>query len=152
MAYGSSQARGQIRVSAVHPQYSHSNARSKLHLWPIQQLAAMLDWIFNPLSKARDWSHILMDTSPVHCPWATIGTSPPSPHGHTSSIWKFPGQRLNQSYSCSLHHSHSNTRSKLHLWPMLQIAACQIFRCSLVHIECLHYYWKGSWGKDLVIC
>ena len=27
----------------------------------------------NPLRKARDWTHILMDTSPVHYHWATTG-------------------------------------------------------------------------------
>ena len=39
------------------------------------------------------------------------------------AIWKFLGQGLNQSCSCGLHHSHSNTRSRLHLRPMLQLAA-----------------------------
>ena len=29
---------------------------------------------FNPLSKARDWTHILMDSSRVHYSWATTGT------------------------------------------------------------------------------
>ena len=32
-------------------------------------------WIFNPLSEARDWTHILMDTSQAHYRWATTGTS-----------------------------------------------------------------------------
>ena len=31
-------------------------------------------WFFNSLSKARDWTHILMHTSWVHYHWATIGT------------------------------------------------------------------------------
>ena len=31
-------------------------------------------WILNPLSKARDESHILRDTSWVHYHWATMGT------------------------------------------------------------------------------
>ena len=30
--------------------------------------------ILNPLSKARDWTHTLMDTSQVHYHWATTGT------------------------------------------------------------------------------
>ena len=30
--------------------------------------------IFNPLSKAKDQTHILMDTSQVHYHWATMGT------------------------------------------------------------------------------
>ena len=30
-------------------------------------------WILNPLSKARDWTCILMDTSEIHFHWATMG-------------------------------------------------------------------------------
>ena len=43
MAYGSSQARGQIRVVAVGLHHSHSNARSEPHLCPIPKLMATLD-------------------------------------------------------------------------------------------------------------
>ena len=32
-------------------------------------------WILNPLSKARDWTGILMYTSRVYYHWATLGTS-----------------------------------------------------------------------------
>ena len=39
----SSQAQGRIRAAAAGLRHSHSNARSKLHLQPSQQLAAMLD-------------------------------------------------------------------------------------------------------------
>ena len=31
-------------------------------------------WILNPLSKARDWTCILMGTSQIHFCWATPGT------------------------------------------------------------------------------
>ena len=31
-------------------------------------------WILSPLSKARDWTQILIDTSWVHYCWATTGT------------------------------------------------------------------------------
>ena len=31
--------------------------------------------ILNPLSKVRDWTHILMDTSRAHYSWAIEGTS-----------------------------------------------------------------------------
>ena len=30
--------------------------------------------ILNPLSEARDWTHVLMDTSQIHFHWATTGT------------------------------------------------------------------------------
>jgi len=38
----------------------HSNTRSELHL---QLMLQRQHWILNPLSKARDPAHILMDTS-----------------------------------------------------------------------------------------
>ena len=38
MAYGSSQARGQIRAAGASLRHSHSNARPKLHLQPTPQL------------------------------------------------------------------------------------------------------------------
>ena len=44
-------------------------------------------------------------------------------YGHTRGIWKFPGQGLNCSCSCGLHHSHINAGSKPHLQPMLQLLA-----------------------------
>ena len=31
-------------------------------------------WIFNPLSKARDWTWILMDAGQIGFHWATMGT------------------------------------------------------------------------------
>ena len=55
-ADGGSQARGQIGAQR------HSNAGSEPHLQLTPQLTATLD----PLNEARDGTHILMDTSPVH--------------------------------------------------------------------------------------
>ena len=43
MAYGGSQARGQIRAAAAALHHSHSNSRSKTRLWPTPQLMAMPD-------------------------------------------------------------------------------------------------------------
>ena len=51
-AYGSSQARGQIRAAAVGVHHSHSKARSEPCLRHTPQLEAKLDP--NPLSDARD--------------------------------------------------------------------------------------------------
>ena len=41
--YGSSHVRGRVRAAAPSLRHSHSNARSKPHLWPIPQLTATLD-------------------------------------------------------------------------------------------------------------
>ena len=43
MAYGGSQARGRIIATAAGLYHSHSNAGSKLCLWPTPQVMAMLD-------------------------------------------------------------------------------------------------------------
>ena len=67
-AYRGCQARGQIRAVAASLCQSHSNARSELHQWPMLQL---LNKMFNPLCRARDRTHILVNTSQVHYPWAT---------------------------------------------------------------------------------
>ena len=67
--YGNSQARGWIRAVNA----SHSNSRFKLRLWPTPQR-----WqcqILNPLSKARDRTHVFMDASWVHLPPSHNGNS-----------------------------------------------------------------------------
>ena len=69
-AYGSSQARGLVVAAAASLHYSHSDAGSELHLWPIPLLRAMR--ILNPLNKVRDQTHILMDTSWIYFPCAPM--------------------------------------------------------------------------------
>ena len=59
-AYGSLWARGWIGVTVAGQHHSHGNTRSKPHLRPVPQLWQC--WILNPLSKARDWTHILVDS------------------------------------------------------------------------------------------
>ena len=44
-------------------------------------------WILNSLSKARDWTCILMDTSQVRYCWATMGTSETSYTYFWNSAW-----------------------------------------------------------------
>ena len=66
---GRSQARGWTGAAAACLHHSHSNAGSKLHLWPTPQQHQ----IFNLLSKARDWTLILMVTNPIRYPWTTVG-------------------------------------------------------------------------------
>ena len=70
--------------------YGSSQARVKQELYPLACAAAIATpdlsctcdvyhcsqqpWILNPLSEATDGTCILMDTSRVHYPWATMGT------------------------------------------------------------------------------
>ena len=72
VAYGSSQARRRIGAATASLHHSHSNARSKPHLPLTPQLTAMQ--VLNPLSRARDWTRILMVTSWFHYCWTTVGT------------------------------------------------------------------------------
>ena len=69
VACGSSPARGRGGATAADLHQSHSNARSELHLQPIAQLNQVL----NPLSKARDQTCILMNTSWVLYHWPMVG-------------------------------------------------------------------------------
>ena len=67
VAYGSSQARGQIKLDL--PAYLDLSRAYDLHysLWQC--------WILNPLSEeSQDWTHILTDISLVCYCWATRGT------------------------------------------------------------------------------
>ena len=72
-AYGSSQARGRIRVVAAGLRHSHSNAK----IWDrsvIYTIAHSNARFFNPLNEARDWTQVLMDTGWVRYYQATMGT------------------------------------------------------------------------------
>jgi len=72
VAYGSSQARGRIRVASL--PHSQGNPRSQLHLWPTLQLAAMLD----PSPTERDQGsnlHLHRGNVVFLTQWATMGTS-----------------------------------------------------------------------------
>ena len=71
VTYGSSWARGRIGAAAVGLQ--HSYARSNPHVQSTPQF-----WqhqILNPLSKARDRTNILKETSQARYHWVTMGTS-----------------------------------------------------------------------------
>ena len=69
-AYGSSQDTGRIRAAAA-----GCNVGSKPRLQSTPQLMTILDPILNPLSKARDGTHILMDTSQICSPLSHNGNS-----------------------------------------------------------------------------
>ena len=63
VAYGSSQTRGWTGSAAASLDHSHSNVRSKMHLWSVPLLVAMPDPY--PTERGENWTHILMDTSGV---------------------------------------------------------------------------------------
>ena len=60
VAYGSSQARCQIGTAVARRCHSHGNTRSKPKLQATMQFVAAQ--ILNPVSKAKDQTHILIDT------------------------------------------------------------------------------------------
>ena len=68
VAYWSSQARGSNESGSRWPQQCGIQA-----LWDLHH-SSWQCWILNSLSEARDWTHVLMDTSWVHYHWATVGT------------------------------------------------------------------------------
>ena len=88
-AYGSSQARSQAGALHTGLHHSHSNMGSKLHLLPTLQRRPTPD--LNSLSKPRDQTCILMDTSRVRYLWAKTRTpfiqilNPPC---HSRTYWK----------------------------------------------------------------
>ena len=67
--YGSSQARGRIGATPASLHHSHSNAGSKMCLPPTPQ--TQQHQILNPMSRARDWSCVPMDTCWACYCWAT---------------------------------------------------------------------------------
>ena len=73
VAYGSSQARGWIRATAL--AYTTATATRDLSCVCDLQHSSRKHWIPNPLSKARDWTRILMDTSHDSFPLCHNGNS-----------------------------------------------------------------------------
>ena len=70
--YGGSHARGPIRATA--PSLCHTIATPDLsHVCNVSH-SLQQRWILNPLSKARDWTHIIMDTSQDLNPMSHNGT------------------------------------------------------------------------------
>ena len=73
-AYGSSQARGWIGVAAAGLRHSHSNMVMQPSCFCNLHHNSQQCWIPNPLSKARDWTRIFVDTSRACYRWTTMGT------------------------------------------------------------------------------
>ena len=72
VAYGSSQARGQIR--AVAAGYTTATAMPDLSCICDLCCSSRQSQILNPLKGARDQTRILVDAHHVHDHWATMGT------------------------------------------------------------------------------
>ena len=70
IAYGSSQARSQIGTVA---NGLHDSPINQSHICSLHHSSQQC-WILNPLSKARDRTCVLMDTSWVCYHWAMTGT------------------------------------------------------------------------------
>ena len=97
-AYGGSQARGLIRAVATGLRQSHSNAGSE----PICNLhhSSRQHRILNPLSKARDWTLVLMDSLPLSHKWKSMAFLFFSGINSTA-----PTAEQDLRHICSLHHS-----------------------------------------------
>ena len=72
VAYGSFQARGWIGAAVTSLCHSCSNVSSKLYLW--LHHSPQQCQILNPLSEARNWTCLLMDSSQIHFCWDMTGT------------------------------------------------------------------------------
>ena len=77
--------------------------------------------MLNQVSEAREQTHILMDTSQIHCPWATMGTPTTAfPFFFSVSLFRATPEAYGSSQSSSLiravaaglHHSHSDMGHK----------------------------------------
>ena len=72
MAYGDSQARVESELQLL--AYSTATATSNPSRICDLHHSSQQHQVCNPLSKARDWTHILIDPSWVHNHWAMMGT------------------------------------------------------------------------------
>jgi len=76
--------------------------------------------------EAREGTHILMDSSQIHYHRATVGTPANISFfflGHTAAHGVSQACGLIGTTAAGLHHSHSNVKSELRLWPMPQLIA-----------------------------
>ena len=71
-AYGSSQARGQIRAIAASLYHSPTATKDLSYICNLHK--SQQCWILNPLNKGRDQTRVLMDTCGVCFHWTTVGT------------------------------------------------------------------------------
>jgi len=75
--YWNSQVRGHTGAAAASLHHNHSNVGFQSCLQPhhtTSHHSSWQCWILNPLSKARAWTQVLIDTNWVGYHWATMGT------------------------------------------------------------------------------
>ena len=111
-------AKGQIRAAAASLCHHHSKARSKPHLRPTPQLA----WILNPLSKARDRMHILIDTSRFLNPLSHNGYSKIHPFKlHNSVVFRIFTESCDYHHYLTLEHFHQPQKKPYTHWQSIPI-------------------------------
>ena len=71
-AYGNSQARGRIELQLL-ACTTATAMRDLSRVWDLHH-GSWQRWILNPLSEARDWAFILMDTSRIYFHRTPLGT------------------------------------------------------------------------------
>ena len=105
VAFGSSQARGQIGVQL--PVYTTATAmQDPSHVCDLYHILRQY-WILNPLNDARDGTHILVDTSWVCYHWATMGIPMKVFHFWLSSMYQGPWN------AHKIHRTHTSRLSRL---------------------------------------
>ena len=140
MKYRGAQARGQIGATATGLHHSHSTPDLS-HIWELHH-SSWHGWILNPLNRARDWTHILMDTSQIYYHWVTMGT-PRVFYVFTHSIWlsgkiSFPWF---VSMLCFFHFTPcSNPQFIYHFWFSLKY-----------YLNLLYYLRNSPWLKQKVV-
>ena len=71
--YGSSQASSWIKTAAAGLYITATVTRDPSQVYDLHSSSQQCQ-ILNPLIEAKDWTHILMDTSQIRFHWATMGT------------------------------------------------------------------------------
>ena len=154
-AHGGSQARGWIRAAAANLHHSQINSGSE----PCRDLhhSSRQCQIFNPLSKARDRTHNLMDANQVHFHWATTGTldisiTPKRNHVPTSSHSN-PRQPLIYFLSqqiCLFWTFHINGITHYVLFCVWLLSLSIMYSFILKHILVLHLFLLPNYAKPII--
>ena len=119
LAYGSSQARGQIRAAAAGLHHSHSNTASLTH-WLRPGIKSTSSWIpvgFFPAKPRRELLTAILSFFLSMYLFILLFRATPTVYGGSQARGRIRAR------AAGLRHSHSNTRSELCLWPTPQSTA-----------------------------